>query len=180
MSVFKEHGYQGAALEEIARRAGVSLDDLSSQFADKEELYHQACRDAVEGWHRWFVEKASAEKDLLASFMTLCREAFLYLARDDETREFLRAGPLVFIFSSDRFEDITERGVNFLASKLRECAEAGIFRPMDYRRVAVTMHEVFKLLILTTYTKAYDERVEELFENVLELFLHGLLAGPSS
>jgi AcrR family transcriptional regulator len=174
MGVFKEKGYQGAQLEEIASRAGVPVETILENFSDKEELYNQTCRAAIASWHNWFVNKSSMEDDVLASFITLCREAFFFLARHDETREFLQTGPLVFAFSSERFNDITDRGVLFLASKLRECAEAGIFRTMDYERVAVTMHEIFKLLILTTYTQPYDKRTEDLFENVLDLFLHGL------
>ncbi|MDD5665851.1 MAG: TetR/AcrR family transcriptional regulator [Actinomycetota bacterium] len=174
LGVFKDSGYQDASLGEIARRADVPLENLLEIFPDKEELYNQACRSAVESWHNWFVEKSRMESDALASFIALCREAFFFLARHDETRGFLQTGPLVFTFSSERFNDITDRGVAFLAAKLRECAEAGIFRAMDYERVAVTMHEIFKLLILTTYTQPHDKRSEDLFENVLDLFLHGL------
>ncbi len=177
--VFKERGYQGAELEEIAGRAGVPMETLLDIFPDKAELYNQACRSAIESWHNWFVEKSREEEDVLASFITLCREAFLFLARHDEIREFLQAGPLMLIFSSERFNDITDRGVAVLASKLRECAEAGIFRTMDYERVAVIMHEIYKLLILTGYTQPHDQRAEDLFEGVLDLFLHGLMRHAS-
>lgn len=172
--VFKERGYQGAGLEEIAGRAGVPVETLLDIFPDKEDLYNHACRAAVESWHNWFVGRSREEEDVLASFITLCREVFLFLSRDDEIREFLQTGPLVFTFSSERFNDITDRGVAILASKLSECAEAGVFRAMDYERVAVTMHEIFKLLVLTSYTQPYDQRAEDLFEGILDLFLHGL------
>jgi AcrR family transcriptional regulator len=174
-TVFTEKGYQEARLEDIAQQACVSPETLSELFLDKEDLYNQTCRAAIQSWHNWFVSQARMQDDPLASFITLCREAFLFMARDGETREFLQTGPLVFVFSSERFNDITDRGVSILASKLEECVEAGIFRPMDCERMAVTMHEMYKLLILTTYTQPYDRGAEQLFEDLLDLFLHGLL-----
>lgn len=175
LNTFKEKGYQETELGEVAGRAGVPVETLLDMFPDKEDLYNQTCRAAIESWHNWFVGKSREEEDVLASFITLCREAFFFLARHDETREFLQTGPMVFIFSSERFNDITDRGVAVLASKLRECAEAGIFRAMDYEQVAVTMHEIYKLLILTAYTQPHDKRAEDLFEGILDLFLHGLM-----
>lgn len=47
-TVFSEHGYQGASITEIARRAGVVEGTIYKHFANKRDLLHQVMRDFYE------------------------------------------------------------------------------------------------------------------------------------
>lgn len=47
LSVFAEHGFEAARLDDVAARAGVAKGTLYLHFADKEELFEEVVRGAV-------------------------------------------------------------------------------------------------------------------------------------
>ncbi len=71
IEVFSERGYQGATMEEIARRAGVAKGTPYLHFSDKADLFYSV-------FEKWGAEIAKASELALASAAT-ARERLLAL-----------------------------------------------------------------------------------------------------
>ncbi len=63
IAVFAEHGYQGATMEQIARRAGVAKGTAYLHFADKADLFYAV-------FERWAGEVVSESVQAMAAAQT--------------------------------------------------------------------------------------------------------------
>ena len=110
--VFAERGYEGAAVSDIARRAGFTTGAIYGRFRDKAELLLEVVRGVLESQQEAAVLAASAGEDgvpprfaeLVGEFVDANREASRALvleahvaARRDET-----VGTLLREFQSER------------------------------------------------------------------------------
>lgn len=94
--VFARDGYNGARWEDLAGAAGLSCEDLSARFADREALFKAAfirleqdfdthCREAAE----------AAFGEPIDIFLAGCRAALDFVARPDFVRIALVEAPAV-------------------------------------------------------------------------------------
>jgi AcrR family transcriptional regulator len=101
--VFAERGYEGAALADIARRAGLTTGAVYSRFRNKAELLLEVVRGALEAQQAAAVAAsrgaAAAFPDLVAEFVdpgraasrALVVEAHVAARRDPAVGELLRS-----------------------------------------------------------------------------------------
>src|SRR4051812_27554873 len=118
--VFAERGYEGAAVSDIARRAGFTTGAIYGRFRDKAELLLEVVRGVLESQQEAAVMAASAATgedgvssrfaELVGEFVDTNREASRALvleahvaARRDET-----VGALLREFQSERLEGLRE------------------------------------------------------------------------
>jgi AcrR family transcriptional regulator len=77
--VFLEQGFEGASVDEIARRAGVSKGTLYSHFGDKKALFlafvHDGCREMVGR----IVDAASADASVADTLRRIARDYLAFL-----------------------------------------------------------------------------------------------------
>jgi AcrR family transcriptional regulator len=70
--LFAERGYQGASIEEIARRSGVTPPVVYDHFASKQALYKELLEghfaDLQQVWHRFFAGDDPPEQRFARSF----------------------------------------------------------------------------------------------------------------
>lgn len=139
--VFVKRGFAGASVEAIATEAGYTRGAFYSNFATKEELFHELLQDRVYAIYTRMVERqlsgqanwtaretgehvAAVQADPRGRWLfRLWLELLTHAGRDDDTRE-LAAG-----FWTRNRELITEL-------VRRRCAEAGIEPPMAPDRIA--------------------------------------------
>ena len=94
-SVFAERGYQGAAAEEIVRRAGLTRGALYHHFEDKKDLF-RAVVDEMEGEIDRRIEEAERAQSGLPEAVMAGYRVFLDAALDPEMRRtFFLDGPSV-------------------------------------------------------------------------------------
>ena len=116
--VFAERGYEGAAVSDIARRAGFTTGAIYGRFRDKAELLLEVVRGVLESQQEAAVLAASAGEDAMSSrfnelvgeFVDANREASRALvleahvaARRDET-----VGALLRDFQSKRLDGLRD------------------------------------------------------------------------
>lgn len=86
LAVFAEHGYVGATIEDVARRAGVQRRAVYEQFGAKEKLLPVVVDDAVDRTIARLAQalgaSASEESDVEAAFRRNIRFALLLGAED--------------------------------------------------------------------------------------------------
>src|SRR5438270_5302554 len=110
--VFAERGYEGAAVSDIARRAGFTTGAIYGRFRDKAELLLEVVRGVLESQQEAAVLAASAGEsgmsvrfnELVGEFVDANREASrpLVLAAHVAARRDETAGALPRDFQSDR------------------------------------------------------------------------------
>jgi AcrR family transcriptional regulator len=109
--IFAEHGYQGASIDEIARRAGVSAPVVYDHFASKEEL------------HRRLLER---QRDELVAFWTermpLPEGAGALEGLLDAYFAYVEAHPFAYrmYFRDTSHRDIQQQGTRMLATILAQ------------------------------------------------------------
>jgi AcrR family transcriptional regulator len=144
--VFAERGYEGAALADIARRAGFTTGAIYSRFRNKAELLLEVVRGALEDQQAAAVAAGlggdARFADLVAQFVDPDREASRALvveahvaARRDAT-----VGELLRSFQSAR--------LNSLASLVSAAQQAGEVEPALDPRTAATLFMAIPLGLL--------------------------------
>jgi TetR/AcrR family transcriptional repressor of uid operon len=72
--VFAERGYEGAAVSDIARRAGFTTGAIYGRFRDKAELLLEVVRSILESQQSAVVQVAAGSPDLSSRFADLAGE----------------------------------------------------------------------------------------------------------
>lgn len=68
-SLFAEHGYSGASISMIAKRAGVLSGSIYWAFPSKEDLFVAALNESAKEWRVKFTPDLDASKTTLANFL---------------------------------------------------------------------------------------------------------------
>jgi AcrR family transcriptional regulator len=144
--VFAERGYEGAALADIARRAGFTTGAIYSRFRNKAELLLEVVRGALEEQQAAAVAATLGADarfaDLVAQFVdpdretsrALVVEAHVAARRDATVGELLRS------FQADRLDS--------LASLVNDAQQAGEVEPGLDPRTAATLFMAIPLGLL--------------------------------
>jgi TetR/AcrR family transcriptional regulator len=116
---FAEHGFRGARLAEIARRAGLSHPTLLYHFKSKEDLYGAVIAAAVADWARDTEAAASAGLSGFAQVEAILDAGFGFLASHRDfvrivRREALDGGGRLEEMLSEHARPFVERAVVFL------------------------------------------------------------------
>lgn len=186
LDLFVERGYAATRLDDVAASAGVSKGTLYLYFANKEDLFKavvrenvipalgeaegmvgayegpsaQLFRDIVLGWwERIGSSKASG----------ICK---LMLA---ESHNF----PEVACFYRD---EVISRGEAMVASLLERGIRRGEFRPIDVPHAASVLIAPMLMLMMSQHSSnCYQPPMtpHQYLESLIDLFLHGVLAGPA-
>lgn len=182
--VFSRHGFQGATLRQLARRAGVSEAMIYHHFSSKEELYDAILEKKIQDRKHLFfpVEAVQAKQDrkvletivgnflrqqsLDSSFMRML--LFSALEGHELGQKFVR-GPLQQFF-------------NFLGDYLEERSEDGAFKPVSGQigaRLLIGMVFYFSLLReIYNDPKSQSVDLDELTNITVDLFYNGLKSDP--
>ena len=88
--VFSESGFEGASVNEIALRAGVSKATLYNHFPNKEELFGACIRARVGAFSQALVESARASRGSIEQDLTDIGERFMGINMDPQAIAFFR------------------------------------------------------------------------------------------
>lgn len=177
LKCFARYGYKKTTMDEIAAELGLTKGALYNYARNKEDLYQKAVANALGKWQtrvREAVEGATNPRD---KFIALSYKAFKYLADDDEMRNILISDPNIFPMfpKDDPFREINENSRNLLRAVLEEGVATGIFRPIDLESATWLLFSIYKMFIIDTYVVSDQEATEKLFDDTVDLVLHGLL-----
>lgn len=132
LRAFREQGYHGTTLEEIAGRLGLRKTALYHYFADKEAILYECHRRSLDELER-VMEEAGGMPGPAARLRFLIREHVRVMT------EVLEGSPLAFevpALSADHQAEVVARRdawEGFLRRTVREGVEAGEFRDVDPR-----------------------------------------------
>ena len=177
-AVFAERGYQGATLEEIAQRAGMSKATIYIYYKNKDDLFLQVVEELVNMAMAITAEEATTSRPPIEKLYAMVRNKMEFYERE---RDFFR------IYLNERHGlDITPKdphkqalremylqGVQTLAKVIQEGMDVGVLRPMDSRRLAFFLQEMMSTIQIHRFQGKAKTSVQEDVEQLLELFLNG-------
>ena len=182
LDVFVEHGFAGARLEDVARRAGVTKGTVYLYFKSKEALFKAVVRQTI-------VPAIAQGEALAQAFTGSARELLERLVREywrlvGETA--LAGIPKLIIAEAANFpaltrfyyEEVVTRGHRLMAGVIERGIKNGEFRKVDVMIAAKLA--MSPLMHATVVRRAFASCMPEGFDvgkyldNHIDLYLHGI------
>ena len=135
--LFAQKGFFHTTVEEVAQEAGVGKGTVYGYFASKQEMLHQMLCFATDYYFDKFYEVMEGNGVLREKLETIAREHFRFFNRHkDVARVILFEHRHITDDLGDWLIQKEQRRINFLEETLRQAAEAGEIRPVDYQVAA--------------------------------------------
>jgi TetR/AcrR family transcriptional regulator len=179
-AVFAERGYQGATLEEIAQRAGMSKATIYIYYKNKDDLFLQVVEELVNMAMAITAEEATTSKPPIEKLYAMVRHKMEFYERErDFFRIYLNEKHGLEIAPKDphkqALREMYLQGIHTLAKVIQEGMDVGVLRPMDSRRLAFFLQEMMSTIQVHRFQGKAKTSVEEDVEQLLELFLNGAI-----
>ena len=177
LGVFARYGFKKTTVQDIADPLGMTKGNLYRYARNKRDLYEKTVRWALVRWQDNVRRATAGQSRVEDQFRVMCRSAVSYLATDPDLRQVLAADPDIFpMFAGrDPYGDINRASVDMIKAILKRGIQRGRFRPVDVDITAETIFGIYKMLIIRAYIRDEGQRLEQMFEQALELMSHGLL-----
>jgi AcrR family transcriptional regulator len=176
LAVFADRGYGAASVEEIARRAGVSVGSVYAHFASKENLFLALLERRADR------ELATAEGELAAGFAAVLPELDRRLREDADSDHLALLGAEAWLFAVrspefgaglGRHQARVQEAVAGLVAAERE--RRGVTWSLDDTEVAAVVSALYQGLVQQRRLRP-DSVPDDLFGRALTALLAGLEA----
>lgn len=183
--VFAARGYQGATLEEIAQRAGMSKATIYIYYKNKDDLFLHVVEELYNAVTAATAQEAETPKPPLDKLYGMVRGKMEFFERErDLFRIYLSEKQGLEVAPKDAHKRTLRetylQGVQTLAKVLQEGIDAGVLRPMDSRRLAFFLQDMMSTLLVQRIQGKARTTVDEDVEQLLDLFLNGALPPRAS
>jgi len=177
LRVFARYGYRRTRVEDIADELGMTKGNLYLYVKDKRDLYEKAVSHGLLQWQSMVARSIEKIDDVCEQFLALCRKGYTYLSRDVSLRSVLINDPSIFPLSSreDQFAEINRASMDLLRSVLARGIREGRFREVDVDHLTELLYSIYVMFIIKTYVKSEGKSTQKMFEQGLDVVLHGLL-----
>jgi AcrR family transcriptional regulator len=176
--VFAERGYQGATLEDVAQRLGMSKATIYIYYKNKDDLFLHVVEDLVASTLEAITQDAQAPKEPIEKLSGMVYTMISFYERErDFFRIYLHEKHGLEVAPKDphkrTLRDMYIQAVDHLASVLQEGIDAGRIRPMGSRRLAFYLHEMMNTVLVQRIQGKAKTSIDEDVSQLLDLFLHG-------
>lgn len=182
---FRDEGYRGARIEDIAARGDVAVGSIYTHFGNKDGLYHALAERSVELFGAYLeqayaagatpLERVMAAGDSYLRFHLEHPGAFRFLAFDG-----VEAAPAVDAELRERVTARMDAILDGFRAQIQEAIDTGEARPLDAHQVTRFLWGAWNgvvALTLRTDRLALDDRtVEECIQTGRRLIVEGLVA----
>ena len=186
LDIFLERGYEGARLEDIAKRAGCTKGTIFLYYPGKAELFKATVREAMipvlKSAEQDFAGHTGSARELLESLLRQ-RWGIFFHSRWSALPGMILAEGTKFPELTRFFHDeVFARSHALYARILEDGVRKGEFRPMDTQQVARLAMAPIVLGIL--WRQSFESVVTtpldttSFFENALDQFFRGIAATP--
>ncbi len=173
---FSRFGFKKTRLVDIAAALDISAAALFRYFPDKRALYESAAARGLLRWQEAAFSRAGGKTDPIEALVTLARESYDYLSRDQEFAAMLRNDPGIFpLFSGDHFETVNDASKAMIRRLIEQGQESGVFRQVDIDRVSYLFFSVYKMFIVGSYIETASMGDREVFGQFVDIAIRGLL-----
>jgi TetR/AcrR family transcriptional regulator len=178
--VFAESGYQGATLEEIAQRAGMSKATIYIYYKNKDDLFLQVVEELVNSAMAITAQEATTARAPIEKLYAMVRSKMEFYEHErDFFRIYLNEKHGLEVAPKDphkrALREMYLQGIQTLAKVIQEGIDAGVLRPLDSRRLAFFLQEMMNTVHVHRIQGKAKTSVDEDVELLLDLFLHGAM-----
>lgn len=177
LKTFARYGYKKTTMEEIAGALDMTKGALYLYVDNKKDLYEKTVSAALINWQARVKEAVDLETEPSEKLKVLSFKAFQYLSDNIDLRKVLIQDPDIFPMfpREDPYFLINENSRKMLKAIMEEGIDKGQFRPVDVDSVAWLLFSIYKMFIIDTYILSEKESTIKLFQEAVELVIHGLL-----
>ena len=182
LEVFARYGFRKTTVQDIADRLNMTKGNLYRYAKNKRDLYEKTVSWALLRWQDNVRRAIAEESEVENQFLVMCRSAVTYLATDPDLRQVLAADPDIFPMfpGNDPYGAINAASMEMIKTLLKRGIRLGRFRKVDIAMAAETIFGIYKMLIIRAYIRNEEKRLEQMFEQALELMTHGLLVAEDT
>lgn len=158
-------------------RLTMTKGNLYRYAKNNRDLYEKTVSWALLRWQDNVRRTVADESEVATQFLVMCRSAVTYLATDPDLRQALAADPDIFpMFTGiDPYAAINAASMEMIKTLLKRGIRLRRFRAVDVDTAAETIFGIYKMLIIRAYIRNEEKRLEQMFEQALELMTQGLL-----
>jgi AcrR family transcriptional regulator len=177
LRVFAKYGYKRTRVEDVANELGMTKGNIYLYVKNKRELYEKAVAHGLLGWQSMVSKAISNIDDSIEKFYVMCKKSYMYLSRDVSLRTILINDPSIFPLSrrDDPFYEINRASMDMLKSVLEKGIQEGKFREVDVDHLTELLFSIYVMFIIKTYVKSDVKSGKKMFEQGIDIVLHGLL-----
>ncbi|HHC30140.1 MAG TPA: TetR family transcriptional regulator [Rhodobacterales bacterium] len=150
---FSQHGFRGATLDEIARKAGLSKPNVLYYFASKEAIHAELIEETAQVWFQPLHDIDPQGDPIEEVLAYVCRKLQMSKTNPRESRlfanEIIQGAPRL----GNRLTDFFKALVDEKAEVLRGWAKAGKIAPLD------PYHLIFSIWATTQHYADFDVQV---------------------
>lgn len=176
LKIFTNKGYNGSTTAEIARAAGVAEGTIFRHFATKKELLIAVLKPKIiDG----IVSLDKEHKDPVEFFRCFIKNRLELVKEND--------GLIRFMFAEAQYHDevrealakgILEQGISIVQPWFEKGVEQGVFKPVPF--LSVMRSFMGTVIFYGIFNHVFpglspEKTIEEAADQILELFLHGLI-----
>lgn len=176
LNIFTNKGYNGSTTAEIARAAGVAEGTIFRHFATKKELLIAVLKPKIiDG----IVSLDKEHKDPVEFFRCFIKNRLELVKEND--------GLIRFMFAEAQYHDevrealakgILEQGLIIVQPWFEKGVEQGVFKPVPF--LSVMRSFMGTVIFYGIFNHVFpglspEKTIEEAADQILELFLHGLM-----
>ncbi len=179
MEAFLEFGFEGASMDEIVRRAGVSKGTVYNYFSDKEALFCAVMLREFENRAGEMLEDAE-QANGIEPILTAIARRYLTMILSPETQAIFR----VMVAEAPRFPEIgrefyasgPNRVIKRLKTALDQACKAGELTIADtetaaHQFVELCRADLFYKIILCVETKPTKRRIDKIVNSAVGTFM---------
>ena len=178
LEVFARYGFRRARMEDVSDGLELAVGTLYRYVRDKRDLYERTVEFGIRRWQAKVLTAVEAQDDVLEKFKVMCRRGYEYLAQDQHLRAIIINDPDIFPLSPRkvRFPEIDNASIGLISAIINQGVAQGVFRRVNVPTTAEFLYSIYVMFIIKTYVKTEGQAASVLFDDGLDLLLHGLLS----
>jgi AcrR family transcriptional regulator len=170
---FLKNGYEGASIDAIARRAGVSKGCIYHHFPNKEVILMQANRKLSEPVME-MAEKAYANKSAVAALSEYIKEYLKYWVNRPRELSFFFLSMSKALESSvlaEYYKEYVKQNTDFFVGMFKKAAESGEAEVEDPEAYGISLMGALDGVL--SYAIVHSEDIETIAERLRKVWICG-------
>ena len=177
LQLFAKFGYKKATVEDIANELGMTKGNIYFYVKNKKDLYEKSIAYALASWQSSVRNALADEKNSINKLFIMFQKGNQYLNEHADLQTVLINDPDIMALSDeeDRFDNINKKTRSMLKSIIDDGVRSGTFREMDTAHVTSLIYNAYILYVIKAYIKSEGESITQIFEEGINILLHGIL-----